>query len=327
MAKAIFNPNGFARGISVLPKHGDRTATVREAVHDGDTITVEADGGFSIRFLGVDTAEVSFKFPKIPGDPRSDTFRTITEFQEYLSDPFNAAYPDSQKYANQLGNKLVNYLKPKLNSQTALNHHKYAIAAQRELESIIEFDVNERIYEGERFKFFMAFAHEVMDRYGRFLCYVDRNEDKPREREGRLTYNERMLKSGLAIPYFIWPNINPFFRKEGSLVEAVPAPEKFKEFVNNDKRIKIARNFVNDARRAGIGIFDKQDPLALMPFELRYLAGRRNPDRYVLDMSKDIPKLLKPTDYYLISKEEDRLFVEKHFVPLFENKGYQAEDK
>jgi hypothetical protein len=82
-----------------------------------------------MRFLGVDTPEVSFKFLKIPGDPRSDSFRSTTEFQEYLSDPFNAAYPNSQEYANQLGNKLVNYLKPKLNSQTALNHHKYSIAA------------------------------------------------------------------------------------------------------------------------------------------------------------------------------------------------------
>jgi endonuclease YncB( thermonuclease family) len=322
MAKAIFNPGGFARGFSILPKHGDRTATVREAVHDGDTITVEADGAFSIRFLGIDTPEVSFEFPNFPGDQRSGTFRSITEFQEYLSDPFDAAYPDSRKYARQLGSKLVNYLKQKLNSQTALNHHKYAIAAQRELESIIEFDVNERIYEGERFRFFMAFAYEVMDGYGRFLCYVDR-DNKPREREGRMTYNERMLKSGLAIPYFIWPNINPF-RKQGSLVEAVPSPSNFREFVNSDKRMKMARNFVNDARRAGIGIFDNQDPLALMPFELRYLAGRRNPNRYVLDISKDMPTLLKPTDYYLIPKEEDRLFIDEHFVPLFEKKGYQA---
>jgi endonuclease YncB( thermonuclease family) len=323
MAKAIFNPGGFARGFSILPKHGDRTATVREAVHDGDTITVEADGAFSIRFLGVDTPEVSLQFPNLPGDQRSGTFRSITEFQEYLSDPFHAAYPDSQKYASQLGNKLVRYLKPKLNSQTASNHHKYAIAAQRELESIIEFDVNERIFEGERFRFFMAFSYEVMDRYGRFLCYVDR-DNKPTEQEGRLTYNERMLKSGLAIPYFIWPNINPF-RKQGSLVEAVPAPEKFKEFINKDKRIKIARNFVIDARRAGIGIFSNQDPLLLLPFELRYIAGRRSPNRYVLDMSKDTPKLLKPTDYYLIQNEEDRLFIDDHFVPLFEKKGYHIE--
>lgn len=122
---------------------------MREAVHDGDTVTVEADGAFSVRFLGVDTPEVSFEFPKLPGDPRAGTFRSITEFQEYLSDPFKATYPDSQKYARQLENKLVNYLKPKLIANTASNHHKYAIAAQRELESIIEFDVNERAYEGE----------------------------------------------------------------------------------------------------------------------------------------------------------------------------------
>jgi endonuclease YncB( thermonuclease family) len=325
MAKAIFNPNGFTRGFSLLPKHGDRTATVREAVHDGDTVTVEADGSFSIRLLGVDTPEVSFEFPKLPGDPRSETFRSITEFQQYLSDPFNPDFQGSQAYEKQLGDKLLRYLKPKLNSQTASNHHEYAIAAQRELERIIEFDVNERIYQGEKFRFFMAFAYEIMDRYGRFLCYVDR-DNKPIEREGRLTYNEKMLKSGLAIPYFIWPNINPF-RKQGSLLEAVPAPEKFKDFVNKDKRTKIVRNFVKDARSDGIGVFDKQNPLILMPFELRYLARRSKPDRYVLDMSKNTPKLLKPTDYYLIPNEEDRLFVDEHFVQLFQKKGYQIENR
>jgi hypothetical protein len=153
----------------------------------------------------------------------------------------------------------------------------------------------------------MAFAYEIMDGYGRFLCYVDR-DNKQRGREERLTYNVRMLKSGLAVPYFIWPNIN-LFRKQGSLVEAVPAPAKFREFVNSHKRIKMARNFVIDARRAGVGIFSNQDPITLLPFELRYIAGRRSLSRYVLDMSKDLPNILKPTDYYLIPNEEDGLFM------------------
>jgi endonuclease YncB( thermonuclease family) len=323
MVKSIFNPDGFTRGFSVLPKHGDRTATVKEAVHDGDTITVEADGTFSIRFLGVDTPEVSFTFPKLPGDRRSGSFRSILEFEEYLSNPFNIhQYPDSKRYSKELGAGLLNYLKPKLNSNTALNHHKYAIAAQRELENIVELDLRQRVYEGENFRFFMAFAYEVMDRYGRFLCYVDR-DNKPSELEGRLTYNERILQSGLASPYFIWPNINPF-RRQKSLVEAVPLATKFKEFINRDERFKLARKFVSDARKSHIGIFDTQDRLLLLPFELRYLARRKAPDRYVLDMSKDRPKILKPTDYHLIPNEEDRLFIDEQFVPLFEKKGYQV---
>jgi hypothetical protein len=66
----------------------------------------------------------------------------------------------------------------------------------------------------------MAFAHEVTDRYGRFLCYMD-TDNKPSKRDGRLTYNERMLKSNLAIPYFIWPNINPF-RDAGQTIMHCP---------------------------------------------------------------------------------------------------------
>jgi endonuclease YncB( thermonuclease family) len=323
MVKSIFNSDGFTRGFSVLPRHGNRTATVKEAVHDGDTITAEADGAFSIRFLGIDTPEVSFTFPELPDDHRSGTFRPIIEFKEYLSDPFNVIYPDSKEYCKQLGTGLLNYLKLKLNSHTALNHHRYAIDAQHELENTVELDLRQRVFEGENFRFFMAFAYEVMDRYGRFLCYVDR-DNKPSEREGRLTYNERMLQSGLATPYFIWPNINPF-RRQKSLVEAVPLSTKFKEFIASDERFKLARKFVSDARSSHIGIYNTHDPLLLLPFELRYLARRKGPDRYVLDMSEDNPKILKPIDYHLIPNEEDRLFIDEHFVPYFEKKGYQVE--
>lgn len=93
-------------------------------------------------------------------------------------------------------------------------------------------------------------------------------------------------------------------------------------------KLSRARKFVCDAREKHIGIFERNEPLKLLPFELRYLFRRQAPDRYVIDMSSSSshPILLKPTEYWRISNEEDRLFVDKHFVPLFEKKGYDVQE-
>ncbi|VFJ13651.1 hypothetical protein [Candidatus Nitrosocosmicus franklandus] len=56
----------------------------------------------------------------------------------------------------------------------------------------------------------MVFAFEIMDRYGRFLCFVDRTKTTEERQNDKLTYNEKLLKEGFSIPYFIWPNVNPF---------------------------------------------------------------------------------------------------------------------
>ncbi len=48
------------------------------------------------------------------------------------------------------------------------------------------------------------------------------NGDEPRPAEGGAPwYKERLLAEGQAVPYFIWPNIDPFLQA-GNLLEAVP---------------------------------------------------------------------------------------------------------
>lgn len=83
------------------------------------------------------------------------------------------------------------------------------------------------------------------------------------------------------------------------------------------------------ARKKKIGIYsiDEDGPLKLQSFELRYLFRRSPPERFVIDMSSvtDTPILLKPTEYYTIPNEEDRLFVDEHYIHLFEKKGYKIE--
>ena len=321
MDKALFKVGSLVRGFAKIPEG----SSVKRAIHDGDTVSVVADGSFSIRFLGVDTPEVSFGYPNLDNDPDGGKWLPISnqKFQKYLAKPFDSQFSDSQRYKDNLGSELVNYLEDKLNANTAKNHHDLAMKAQRELERIIEADVQERENQNMKFRFFMAFAFEILDRYGRFLCYLDR-DNKPQERQGRTSYNERMLETGFAVPYFIWPNLNPFM-KSGSIVEAVPDINNFQETINKSKRLRGARNFVKKARDLEIGIFDKNNPLLLFPFELRYLARRGLPDRYVLDMSAARPKLISPMRYHEIKNIEDRLFVPEEYAPLFKEHGYEEE--
>lgn len=135
-----------------------------------------------------------------------------------------------------------------------------------------------------------------------------------------LSYNERMLEEGMAAPYFIWPNLDPF-KKWPTLIDAVPAPADMTT-VAASGRLKHARDLVAAARDNEKGVFG-QNPLRLQLFELRLLAGKRAPGRWVIDMSSNDGALLDPTNYHTIDNIEDRLYIPGEYVPLFENKGWQ----
>ena len=98
----------------------------------------------------------------------------------------------------------------------------------------------------------------------------------------------------------------------------MPRPDQLLTWLTtgNGKRLEQSRQAVGVARQAHKGIFanDAQGPLALLPFDLRYLARRGAPDRYVLDLSQaGITKagiILEPKAYHRIQNIEDRLFVE-----------------
>ena len=60
-----------------------------------------------------------------------------------------------------------------------------------------------------------------MDGYGRLLCFLNvREPDRARRPEN---YNLRILRAGLAVPCFIWPNIDPFLRAS-SFMQAAGGP-------------------------------------------------------------------------------------------------------
>jgi endonuclease YncB( thermonuclease family) len=320
MGKSIFKTGNLVRGFSKIPEG----RSVKETVHDGDTLSVTADGDFSIRFLGIDTPEVSLSYPELKGDPNAGKWKSIIEFTKYLSNPFDPRYDDFNDYKEKLGKGLIGYLEPLLNDNTAKNHASYAEKAQRVLEKFVQADLDERKQQDRDFRFFMAFSFEVMDRYGRFLCYLDRDNTKEERQERPFTYNERMIQEGFAIPYLIWPNIDPFIGKE-SIVKAVPDINNFQQEIEKSKRLRNAREAIRKVRESKTGLFDSAGPLMLFPFELRYLARRSAPDRYVLDLSEKKPKLIESTKYYKVENIEDRLFIPEEYVQLFIERGFQKE--
>jgi endonuclease YncB( thermonuclease family) len=200
-----------------------------------------------------------------------------------------------------------------------MNHYNHAYAAQRALEQEVRNDLDELGQEKEDFHFFVAFASEIMDRYGRLLAYINRSQkNDPRP----LDYNSRMLRAGMANPYFIWPNINPF-RKQKSTRDSVPDANSANTIATKESTLRQARQWVQDARTQGLGLFKCGDPLKLQPFELRFLAQRRVPNRWMIDLSKNNDVLIHPEEYYTIPNIEDRLFIPDEFVPLFVEKGWR----
>ena len=318
MSKAIEQlKSGITVGYASLGLRGGVSGSVRQQVHDGDTINVRTVGNFGIRFLGVDAPEISFT---LPGESKF-TGLSNSKWETYLSDPF------AEDFNTPLDQGLIDYLQTRVGAGAAMNHHYHATAAEDALEEEVAKDLIELGQTEDSFQFFLAFAYEIMDRYGRFLCFVNRYQpDRTEPEERPLYYNERLLKAGKVCPYFIWPNLHPFLWEKKSVFNTADYPEPFRENINNDEILNLARESFRDARQQEIGIFDANNPLRLEPFEVRFLARRQPPDRWVIDLNANDNLLIKPQGYYTVPNSEDRLFIPEEYVPLFVEKGWQRQE-
>ena len=314
MAKAIEQlKSGLIIGHAGLGFRNGVTGSVRQQVHDGDTINVRALGNFGVRFLGLDAPEISYKLPGEKGFIGLSNIR----WERYLSDPFKK-WPQESR----LNQDLIDYLKAKTKTGVVTNHHRHATQAEDELEKEVSKDIEDLGQSEEEFRFFLAFAYEVMDRYGRLLCFI--NRDQP-EGVRPLSYNERLLQAGMVNPYFIWPNVNPF-REKRPLIKAVIEPNAANDEAERDEVLRNAREGVRKARQKGKGIFNSSDPLQLEAFEVRFLADQRAPARWVIDLSKNDDLLIHPQKYYIVRNSEDRLYVPEEYVPLFVEKGWRRQN-
>lgn len=320
MSKAITTlDSGLTVGYALLGRHGEGRGSPIQQVHDGDTVIVEAAGNLSVRFLGIDTPEVSFTLPG------STQFRTIgnAAWDAFLSAPLAGA---PAEFLNALGQPLQQHLANATGPGCAANHAHHAAQAHRQLEVLVTADMAALQQDKSTFHFFMAFANEAMDGYGRLLCFLNRRQDHPTLPTPRpASYNERMLQAGLASPYFIWPNVNPFLLQP-SLTKAVPAPGNLAAIATGANGLGPARQWVHQAREQAMGIFDRDNPLRLQPFELRILARREPPSRWLIDLADPgTTTLLRPASYLRVPNPEDRLFIPAAYVPLFVEAGWQRE--
>jgi hypothetical protein len=312
VAKAILKTSeGFSIGFARLGRWGEGRGSPGQQVYDGDTVTVEADGNLGVRLLGVDAPELALPLPEVAMEAvdrrPGESFVRLTDerWERFLTDPF-ANGP-------RLRRELRDHLEPKAGPGCAANHARFADTAKQALRVEIEGDLAELDQTRDEFRFFMAFASEVIDGYGRLLCYLNRDQPRPPRPP---SYNERLLAPGAVLPYFIWPNVEPF-RSRPSLVAAVPRP-------GAAPPLRSERAFVAAAREQGFGVWGGEDPLRLLPFELRFLARLAPPERWVIDVAARDDRLLAPQLYPRIERVEDRLFVPEAFVALFESRGWRA---
>jgi len=309
---------GLIVGYVGLGMYGDEVGSVKQNVYDGDTINVRAMGNFSIRFLGIDTPEK--KIP-LPGESKF-TSLSNQHWIDFLEDPFAAGGPLS---SSSFSPGLKAYLQQRCGPNAAKNHKKFADAAEKKLQDFVQADLDEMGVKKEDFKFYLRFAYEIMDRYGRFLCYINRNQPKENVPSPRPEpYNTRMLDAGAAMPYFIWPNIDPW-RAYGSILKAVLDPGTAMTASAGNPKLGAARQAVKAARQRHLEIFNDADPLIIEPFEVRFLSRGQPPDRWVIDLSKNDSVLIKPENYYTIPLPEDRLYIAPEHVGLFVEKGWKKQ--
>jgi hypothetical protein len=316
MATTFFTlSDGSPRAVMGIRRRDDgATQPLNDAIPDGDTVGTQLDGTGSVRFLGVDAPEKSFEQP-LGGAPPLDS----ALWEQFLTNPFAPGLP-----ASSLEPQLVQHLQSRVGTGAAANHHRHAVAAGEALQALIQSDMAVMGQSPDQFGFFLAFSYEVFDRFGRFLAFVNRNQPDANVPAARpRSYNERMLQLGRELPYFIWPNINPF-REVDTVAEAVLTPGTANQIAETGD-LKRARDFVKNARAAGLGLFDPADPLRFEAFEIRYLGRGEAPNRAVIDLSKNEDVMLRPQSYFTIPNPEDRLFVPSEFVPLFAARGWRLE--
>lgn len=313
------NASGFKFGASKFATRKEKSASTSQITHDGDTISISTDANFSIRFLGIDSPEISFDFPGRKGfigldNPAWDEFFTGPELPKKLKN--NSAALNAHLMA-VLGD----------GTGIAANHNQLAEAARDSLRREIEDDLRAAGKTTADFLFFQAYAYEFLDSYGRLLCYLrphrDNFEGEP-PATSAIDYNIRQLANGAATPYFIFPNVDPFLRITNPLDKKIIAPDGFWKFMSKAAKLNGARAAVQNARKRQVGIYNPADPLRLLPMELRSIARGSKPNRFVIDLGQPgSNKLLDPELYFTIENVEDRFYLPPMFTDYFVMAGWE----
>lgn len=316
MPEVFFDTNGNVRATGrVRRETNGQPQSLNVSIPDGDTIGIHIEGSGSVRFLGIDAPEKNFQLPGSSVQRRLDS----AEWEAYLTDPF---LPQFGPFP--LDVSLVSHLRTRIGPGAGTNHRLHGDNAEQSLIALVQSDMNALGETRDTFRYFLAFSFEVFDSFGRFLAFINRHQPDANNPSPRpLSYNERQLEAGTALPYFIWPNIDPF--RAASLLDAVLAPGTANQVAQATPALRRARDFVRQARANGLGVFNPANPLRFEAFEVRYLGRRETPNRAVIDLSRNDNVILHPQSYFRIPNPEDRLFIPPAFVPLFVTRGWRLE--
>ena len=293
----------------------ERSPSSAQQPHTSSLHVQQGDTVLGLRLLAVNAPEIAFRLP----GSREFTPLTDPAWQAFVEDPWDGFFP---AFEDDVQPELIAHLRPRLGKDTAKNHARHALEARTRFEMLLEDDALVLGHDA----LFVAFAFDAMDRQGHLLAFVNRNQPDPTQPDPRPpSYNERLLRAGLVAPHFVWPNLEPFMRKP-TRIQAVFEPGSARSVADRSRKLRNALAGVHEARLEGRGIFDPVDPLQLLPFELRFLAERRAPDHWVIDLDAESDVLLHPQRYFEIEKPENRLFIPPEFKPLFESVGWQAQE-
>ncbi len=266
-------------------------------VSDGDTPDVTFHVETSIRMLGIDTPEKGFQDRRnllhVPANrshyhpsekyapilAHLELDQTVVGKRDYDYDQRHFIGKLTPEYAQCLSQRLAA-------GEAASNQQVHAEAATDHLRSIATRDV------------FLTYGEQTFDRYNRLLAFIGRYAKSSRDRGD--TYNLQQLKAGMAINYFIYPNL-------------VDLNQKARKHDISNRHVALARDAVIAAREARVGIWDEANPLRLWPFEFRLLVRREPPSRFCADL--ETLALYRPQEYYNVPVE-NRLFFSKEFVPV-----------
>lgn len=305
-------------GVSGIGLHGKKVGSISQIVHDGDTVNTRLIHNLGVRFLGIDTPEISFQFPG------THTFVSLSDkkWDEYFrSGKWKEGLAVGQDLYHHFSNIIGN------GKNIVKNHLEYAQEARKALLKIINSDLKKSKRSVKSFNFFMAFGSDFLDGYGRLLCYLNSSLDnfksqKDKDEIKKLSYNERQLATGLGCPFFIWPNVQPFLSVKAFSRENVH-PKNFWTLIKKAQKLHQARKSVAEARSSNKGIFNNTNLLKLMPFEFRIIARKKGPDRFVIDLRDEGNNvLLKPEEYIKIPHQEDRMHIPGEYVPIFQLYGW-----
>lgn len=290
---------------------GDLIRPVDGSVKDGDTLAMKSE----IRLVGIDTPETRF------------SLKETNKFDNLIS----LSNQKIKSFLKSVSPDLRDYLKPKIeNNEGSIgtNQFKHGKQATEEFTSIVK-----KIMTHNATNLILMTSIEVTDRYGRLIGYVNR---KKTEKTGEVlketlkfenSFNIRMLETGYAFMYLLYPNL-VIEKKENANTST--AMSTLGIDINDkmpDIEKPIIKTIVKTFKKAvssGEGLFPTKksaDPVVVLdPFEFRYLgrifdptASSKGPDRFCADM---VSGKLHPPDRYFEVPKENRLFYDKKYKKL-----------